>query len=92
VTGWLAGVYAGPMDNPNAIVTYIDVAVWAQITLAEAERRLDVPDGPERMRIAGQDYFWVRDILQFLETSGESTLPGFSSGRSEVMTDAAGRR
>lgn len=91
MSGWEAGEYSGPMSDPDTVVTYIDLADWAQITLVEAERRFGVPNGPERMRIAGQDYFRVRDVLHFLEltpTGGHPPMIWF--GRPEVAQGVCG--
>jgi hypothetical protein len=60
--------------NPARLVTYADVAQWAGISLAEAEHRFQLPDGPERLRIAGEDCFWEHDARRFLETSSRSAV------------------
>jgi hypothetical protein len=56
----------GRRPSTARLVTYADLAQWAGITLAEAERRFGAPGGPERLRIAGEDCFWEHDALQLL--------------------------
>ena len=49
------------------LVTYADLAEWTGVTLAEAERRYGSLGGPERLRIAGEDYFWEHQVLPLLD-------------------------
>jgi hypothetical protein len=51
------------------LVTYVDLAQWAGITLTEAERRFGSPGGPERLRIAGEDCLWEHDARRLLRGS-----------------------
>lgn len=86
----------GPMSNLTGIVTYIDLAEWAGITISEAEQRFGGADGPERMRIAGEDCFWVAGVLQFINTTtpthGPSVPPGHWDGSREMVTNVNGTR